>query len=109
LTNDTITSLAVHLLELAVTYPQSNFSGKEVAVVSQPWLMVHEPVDLLFDTWYPTDYLSANIRHNVSAIFSKTVPKGDVLARRPQPPENVSEGMIATAQSMEIDRLSDGN
>ena len=35
LTNDTITSLAVHLLELAVTYPQKDFSGKEVAVAVQ--------------------------------------------------------------------------
>ena len=37
---------------------------------SQPWLMVHEPVDLMFDSWYPTDFLSANIRHTVSALFS---------------------------------------
>ena len=32
--------------------------------------MVHEPVDLMFDSWYPTDFLSANIRHTVSALFS---------------------------------------
>lgn len=53
LTNDLITSLAVHLLELAVTYPQKDFSGKEVAVPT-PWLMENEPVDLMFDSWYPT-------------------------------------------------------
>ena len=98
LTNDTITSLAVHLLELAVSYPQTDFSGKEVAV-SQPWLMVHEPVDLMFDSWYPTDYLSANLRHNVSALFSHPA-KG--VRRRPRP-----SGDLATPQNMEIDRLSD--
>ena len=32
--------------------------------------MLHEPVDLMFDSWYPTDFLSANLRHKVSAIFS---------------------------------------
>ena len=74
-----------------------DFSGKEVAV-SQPWLMVHEPVDLMFDTWYPTDYLSANIRHTVSALFSH--PDKDVQRRRPLVP-SASE---ATSQSMEIDR-----
>lgn len=43
--NDFITSLAVHLLELAVTFPQKEgYSGREVAV-SKPWLMANEPVD----------------------------------------------------------------
>lgn len=111
LTNDTITSLAVHLLELAVTYPQTDFSGKEVAV-SQPWLMVHEPIDLKFDTWYPTDYLSANIRHNVSAIFSRPAESPAVRHRRTNPTNqqrglvNSNEDGIVTAaptQRMDID------
>ena len=41
--------------------------------------MVHEPVDLMFDSWYPTDYLSANIRHTVSALFSHPA-KGKYMA-----------------------------
>ena len=103
LTNDLITSLAVHLLELAVTYPQKDFSGKEVAV-SQPWLMVHEPVDLMFDSWYPTDFLSANLRHTVSALFSH--PAKDENPRRRLYPSG-GDGTVALPQSMEIDRLSD--
>ena len=93
----------MHLLELAVTYPQKDFSGKEVAV-SQPWLMVHEPVDLMFDSWYPTDFLSANLRHTVSALFSH--PAKDENPRRRLYPSG-GDGTVAIPQSMEIDRLSD--
>ena len=83
---------------MAVTFPQTDFSGKEVAV-NQPWYLVHEPIDLMFDSWYPTDYLSANLRHTVSALFSHPA-KG--VRRRPRP-----SGDLATPQNMEIDRLSD--
>ncbi len=105
MTNDTITSLAVHLLELTVSYPQSEYSGKEVAV-SHPWLMVHEPVDLLFDSWFPTDFISANLRHSVTAIFSH--PAKEIAQMQMQNRRQFSGDRTLVAlppQSMEIDRL----
>jgi hypothetical protein len=51
------------------------FFFQEVAV-SSPWLMTNEPVDLCYDTWFPTDWLSANIRHTVSVIFSHRTAAG---------------------------------
>ena len=103
--NDFVTSLAVHLLELAVTFPQKEgFNSGKVIVefenipviifingtffsantlfdpalslqevaVSKPWFMSSEPVDLAYDTWYPTDWLSANLRHFITVIFSRS-------------------------------------
>ena len=120
LVNDFITSLAVHLLEVSLTFPQTEYSGKEVAV-SKPWLMIHEPVDLKFDSWFPTDWLSANLRHTVTAIFSHpssltstaVTPGGTVEGTRRTRgrSRNVtpSEAALTTVpQSMEIDQLSDG-
>ena len=58
--------MTVFLLELALSLPQSQYSGQELALTSPTlWYIVHEPVDLQYDTWYPTDYLSANLRHTV--------------------------------------------
>lgn len=65
--------------------------------------MVHEPVDLLFDSWYPTDFLSANLRHTVSAIFSHPAKE---IRRRLQ----VSgDRTVALPQSMEIDRIDENS
>ena len=90
--SENITSLSVFLLELALSMPQSQYSGQELALSSPtPWYIVHEPVDLQYDTWYPTDYLSANLRHTVTALFSA------------QPPS--SNGQT----SMEVDQVSEGS
>ena len=88
-TSENISSLTVFLLELALTYPQTQFSGQEVAI-STPWFIVHEPVDLQYDTWFPTDWLSANLRHTVTAIFS-------------------NQPAAAQHVSMEVDQVSDGS
>ncbi len=112
--NDFITSLAVHLLELAVTFPQAEgLSGKEVAV-SKPWLMANEPIDLEYDTWFPTDCLSANIRQVVSVIFSEPPGKtasggaaGDRSGASSAASAEATGGEVA--QSMEVDQVSDGN
>lgn len=40
--------------------------------MSKPWFMSSEPVDLAYDTWYPTDWLSANLRHFITVIFSRS-------------------------------------
>ena len=88
--NDFITSLAVHLLELALTFPGANsnpgYSGKEVAAITKPWIMIHEAIDLEFDTWYPTDWLSANVRHTVSTIFTTSSSKSVRPARQRRAP-----------------------
>ena len=90
---ENITSLTVFLLELALSLPQSQYSGQELALSSPtPWYIVHEPVDLQYDTWYPTDYLSANLRHTVTALFSD------------QPPAASS-----SQTSMEVDQVSEGS
>jgi len=89
-TSENITSLTVFLLELSLSHPQTQFSGQEVALSTPtPWFIVHEPVDLQYDTWFPTDWLSANLRHTVTALFST------------QP--------IPTHTSMEVDQVSDGS
>jgi len=89
--SENITSLTIFLLELALTYPQTEFSGQEVALSTPtPWFIVHEPVDLQYDTWFPTDWLSANLRHTVTAIFSS----------QPAPTHHTS---------MEVDQVSDGS
>ena len=92
-TSENITSLTVFLLELAMAYPQTQFSGQEVALLTTPtpWYIVHEPVDLQYDTWFPTDWLSANMRHTVTAIFSN------------QPASSGQQ-----AGSMEVDQVSSG-
>ena len=41
--------------------------------VSTPWLIVHEPLDLDYETWFPTNWLSANLRHTVTALFTNHV------------------------------------
>ena len=90
--NDFITSLAIHLLELAITFPDTNsnqgYSGKEIAAITKPWIMIHEALDLEFDTWYPTDWLSANVRHNVSTIFTQSSSKSIRPARPTRTPAN---------------------
>lgn len=89
--SENITSLSVFLLELALSLPQTQYSGQELAVSSPtPWYIVHEPVDLQYDTWYPTDYLSANLRHTVSAIFS-------------------NQPSASSQTSMEVDQVSEGS
>ena len=35
--------------------------------------MVHEPVDLMFNSWYPSDHLFTNICHTIPALFSHPV------------------------------------
>ena len=123
MSNDTITSLAVYLLELSINFPQpGGFSGKEVAI-SQPWLMENDPVDLRYGTWYANDNLSANIRYTVSAIFSRAAAKpapGDNSGALDRPgsagaSSGSTPGAAAAigdaslvAQSMEIDQLSEG-
>ena len=90
--SENITSLSVFLLELALSKPQTEYSGKEVALSSPtPWYIMHEAVDLQYDTWYPTDYLSSNLRHTVTALFSS------------QP--SASNGQT----SMEVDQVSEGS
>ena len=90
--NDFITSLAIHLLELALTFPDQtsdkNYSGKEIAAITKPWIMIHEAIDLEFDTWYPTDWLSANVRHTVSTIFTQSSSKSVRPARSGRMPTN---------------------
>ena len=93
--SENITSLAVFLLELALSLPQTDYSGKEVAV-SAPWLIVHEPVDLQYDTWFPTDWLSANLRYTVTAIFTNQPPgqttssmEVDQVRQASQPPSDL--------------------
>jgi len=86
--------------------------------VSKPWLMIHEPVDLKFDSWFPTDWLSANLRHTVTAIFSHPTPvtssavaPGDGPRRtrgRSRPATQSETALTSVPQSMEIDQLSDG-
>ena len=68
----------------------SSFDGMFVQelAVSTPWLIVHEPVDLQYNTWYPTNWLSANLRHTVTAIFSNHNSDANT--------------------SMEVDQVSDG-
>ena len=93
--SENIMSLSVFLLELALSLPQTDFSGKELALSSPtPWYIVHEPVDLQYDTWFPTDFLSANLRHTVSAIFSS------------QPSSSSS---TTGTTSMEVDPVSEGS
>jgi hypothetical protein len=81
--------------------------------------MIHEPVDLKFDSWFPTDWLSANLRHTVTAIFSHAsmsvtpataVTPGDRRARRRSRTAAMQSesALISVPQSMEIDQLSDG-
>ncbi len=82
--------------------------------------MIHEPVDLKFDSWFPTDWLSANLRHTVTAIFShpssvtSTVTQGGTLEGqrrtrgRSRPAAQSETALTAVPQSMEIDQLSDG-
>ena len=90
--NDFITSLAIHLLELTLTFPDANsdknYSGKEIAAITKPWIMIHEAIDLEFDTWYPTDWLSANVRHTVSTIFTHSSSKSVRPARSGRMPTN---------------------
>lgn len=90
-TSEIITSLTVFLLELSLSLPEkTQFSGYEVALPSPtPWFIIHEPVDLKYDTWFPTDMLSANLRHTVTAIFSN------------QP--------ATSSSSMEVDQVSVGS
>ena len=35
--------------------------------------MVHEPVDLMFNSWYPSDHLFTNICHTIPALFSHPI------------------------------------
>ena len=35
--------------------------------------MVHEPVDLMFNSWYPSDNLFTNICHTIPALFSHPI------------------------------------
>eukprot|EP00095_Tigriopus_kingsejongensis_P006031 maker-scaffold889_size84747-snap-gene-0.19 protein:Tk06031 transcript:maker-scaffold889_size84747-snap-gene-0.19-mRNA-1 annotation:"e3 ubiquitin-protein ligase ubr3" len=124
--NDFVTSLAVHLLELAVTFPhREGFSGKEVALSNKPWFMSSKPVDLQYDTWYPTDWLSANLRHMITVIFANN--HEDWNLERAQPGANrqnsvydeedddqraMSRGdgsnALTQVQSMEVDQVQDG-
>ena len=91
--SENITSLSVFLLELALSLPQTEYSGQELALSSPtPWYIVHEPVDLAYDTWFPTDWLSANLRHTVTALFST------------QPSEPAG---TVTSTSMEVDQVSE--
>ena len=53
--------------------------------------MLHEPLDLQYETWFPTDWLSANLRHTVTAIFGSHVPAAGT----------------SEAGSMEVDQVSD--
>ena len=86
--------------------------------------MIHEPVDLKFDTWFPTDWLSANLRHTVTAIFSHpstSITPSSSVARGERPSQRSGErrrshaaamqsetALISLPQSMEIDQLLDG-
>ncbi len=75
--------------------------------------MVNEPVDLRYDTWFPTDWLSANLRQVVSVIFSE--PSSN---RRGGPQSAGHSGMAAAgtgdanergqvAQTMDVEQVSD--
>ena len=79
--------------------------------MSKPWLMANEPIDLEYDTWFPTDCLSANVRQIVSVIFSE--PTGNANAGGSAGAAEGGEAATAqeqgeVAQSMEVDQVSDG-
>jgi hypothetical protein len=68
--------------------------------------MANQPVDLKYDTWFPTDWLSANLRHVVSVIFSHATNVGS----NQDFSENMDqEGMSSeVAQSTDVEQVSDG-
>ena len=86
-------------------------------MVSNSWSIANEPVDLCYDTWFPTDHLSANLRHTVSVIFSKPPnkrgPSADGPGRRRRrrrhdgQVDSVVAGATDIAQSMDVDQVSD--
>lgn len=79
---------------------------QEVAV-SKPWVMANEPVDLKYDTWYPTDWLSANLRQVVSVIFSHS--SNSSRNRNNSSTEASADGISSEIeQSMDVDQVSNG-
>ena len=64
LVNDSITSIIIHLLELAITFPHQ---------VTNPVVERKQgdcqPLDLNYDTWYTTDCLSDNLRHKIGVMY----------------------------------------
>ena len=80
--------------------------------MSKPWVMANEPVDLRYSTWFPSDCLSANLRHNVSVVFSQSSSNCQSSSRSGVGPGGRGQGAgqeeTAVAQSMEVDQMSDG-
>lgn len=89
--------------------------------MSKPWVMANEPIDLKYDTWFPTDFISANLRHVVSVIFSH--PSEDTsVARGEGVPVSVQRQSLRDSssnnddtdqdngvnQGMDVDPVSDG-
>ena len=70
--------------------------------------MANEPVEWQYDTWYPTDWLSANLRHTISVIFSESTKGGAQAGRDGSDGEGTAEGGNEVAPSMEVDQVSDG-
>ena len=93
---------------------QLSFVFQEV-VVSNSWSIANEPVDLFYDTWFPTDHLSANLRHTISVIFSHRQKRGNATdgsgrRRRRRRHDGQVDSLGATndvAQSMDVDQVSD--
>ncbi|XP_071748159.1 E3 ubiquitin-protein ligase UBR3 isoform X3 [Lepeophtheirus salmonis] len=103
-----VISLTIFLLELALTYPQDGYSGREIAI-SKPWLIVHKPTDLKYDTWFPTDWLSANLRHVVSALFIPPITGdlNDPSKSNSIVPTNFQD--IMPSMQMEVDNIDSLN
>ena len=73
----------------------------------QQWVMANEPVEWQYDTWYPTDHLSANLRHTISVIFSESTKgggtRGAQAGREGSDGEGTAEGGSEVTPSMEVD------
>ncbi len=86
-------------------------SHQQEVVESKPWLMANEPVDLEYDTWFPTDWLSANLRQKISVIFpefsQQQRAQQQQQAGQSQQQQQAGEG-AEVAHSMEVDQVSDG-
>lgn len=73
--------------------------------VRQQWVMANKPVEWQYDTWFPTDWLSANLRHNISVIFSESSAGESGSADAQGEPGGNGDEVV---QSMEVDPMSDG-
>ena len=71
--------------------------------------MTNEPIDLRYESWFPTDGVSSNLRHVVPVIFSHRRPNMPGQAGHQGQGQDSYGDMNTVAQSMEVDQVSDGN